>query len=243
MACFPRSEVIFDQLSLEKDSHQILFPRLPRKSRQHFIARQFFRAHKSQAAHIVQWVHRLEGASRSRIFRSALSSGPLFHSPSNIYIPLALPPECYTSTQVWSGGTITRHYSRHSGNIFPILPLTVKTRSKKLSGVWSERISAVSAASHSLSKTDFAKLWISTGGGGLSKTAPFNAACHTRLSTISLPSSPTWTGIHIISTSNPSYNRSLYICLHSLTSGWVRCDCRQCLNQWFWFLALLSTPK
>jgi hypothetical protein len=50
-----------------------------------------------QVAHLVQWVHRLDGVSWSRIFHSAISSGPLFHSPSNIYISLPQQSLIYSS--------------------------------------------------------------------------------------------------------------------------------------------------
>jgi hypothetical protein len=95
-------------------------------------------ATSSEHTNPVQQVHRLDGASQSRICRSAISSGPLFHSPPSTHTHRLLNNP--KSTQVRSSGTMTRHYSPDSGNIFPVFfdPQT-KAEEKPL-GVWSERI-------------------------------------------------------------------------------------------------------
>jgi hypothetical protein len=54
---------------------------------------------------------------------------------------------------------------------------------------------------------------------GLSKMEPFNDAYRASPSTSSLPTNPTWDGIHISFTSIKSLIRSKHNCLHSYTSG------------------------
>jgi hypothetical protein len=112
------------------------------------------------------------------------------------------------STKVRSSGTMTRHYSLESGNKFHVLPLTLKPRPKR--NPWEYGVSeSTSVCNVLLPLTQsqqnrscqtlkiYRRKWSD-------RTAPFNAACHARSSTISLPS-----------TSTPSSNKSPHICLHS----------------------------
>jgi hypothetical protein len=101
------------------------------KSRQHFIAHHFFRAHKSVPFQVIHC---------SKVLQP--NTHHFFNNPK--------------STQVWSSGTMTRHYSRYSENKFFVLPLTLKPKSKR-------NPVPISAASHfpchSLSKTNLAQRW------------------------------------------------------------------------------------
>jgi hypothetical protein len=88
------------------------------------------------------------------------------------------------STQVWPDG----NYSRYSGNKFPVLPLTLKPR--EILGSM-ECLQRPTSSAILLTKQILRNPENRKSGSGLSKRAPFNAACRARLTTISLTSSPT----------------------------------------------------
>jgi hypothetical protein len=103
---------------------------------------------------------------------------------------------------------------------------SLKPRPKRKSreyGIWVNL--AMSAASHcpchSFSKIDLAKFWKFTGGSGLLKKLPFNAAWSTCTFINSISSSPKWDGIHI----SPTQLHSTICCYTSAyIHSWVRCD-------------------
>jgi hypothetical protein len=203
-----RSEVIFDQLSIEKSSNsnsktsgeiQTALHRPPL-----LMSTQI--PDRSPKLHLVQRVHRLDGTSQFRIFRSAVSSGRLFHSPSSTHTSPLRQSQIYSSVIEWHNGQTLFSSQRKQISCLFFDPQT-RVKEKPL-GVWSERIyQCFSQQNRSCQTlTIYRRKWFI-------KNSPIQ--CRMSCPFVSLPLSPTWDGIHIISTSTPSSNRSIHICLHS----------------------------
>jgi hypothetical protein len=160
-----RSEVIFDQLSLEKPSHQILIPRLPRKSRQHFIARHFFRAHKFRTGVPSCTSSAVSPSVRRRLSVSNLSQYHITWSTVSQSFKLTAPSTILNLLKCDCTNDQTLFSTQKKQISCP--PFDPQTKVEEQPSVlWSER-------------------------SGLSKTAQFNPACHAQSSIISLPSRPT----------------------------------------------------
>jgi hypothetical protein len=83
-------------------------------------------------------MHRSDGAFRPRIFRSSITSGPLFHNPSNIYISLPQQSQIYSSV-IGRYNDQTLFSTQWKQISCP--PLDRQTeKEEKPTGVWSERI-------------------------------------------------------------------------------------------------------
>jgi hypothetical protein len=157
----------------------------------------------------VQIVHGLVDVSQSWISRSAIYQ--VIH--------------CFIVLQ--TSKTHTQILSLLKCDRTAVLPLILKPRSKRKSreyGLWMNL--AMSAASHcpchSLSKIDLATFWKSTGGSGLFKKLPFNAAWSTRTSIKLISSSLKWDGIHISST---QFHSTICRCTSAYyIHSWVQCD-------------------
>jgi hypothetical protein len=190
-----RFEVTFTSplaiLEKRQPSHQIvIIPRLPKKSRQHSIARHFFRAHKSWTG--VSSCHQV----------------PVDSNFSHCHIKWSIKYTHIASSTILNLLKCDRAaYSWYSGKTFLSSLWPSNQDRRKTFGSMEWRNLPVSAVPdflhHYLSKWELAIPWKSIGGNGLSKIVPFNAAGRARSSTNSLPSRPRWNGIHIMSTSTP----------------------------------------